>query len=117
MMDSAKQAFPVTAFFDVNRNLVSGMGADVSVETYHNGKALVLSRGELVKSDEGYTAFVARGNSAKQVPVELGEENGLRYEIAAGLNEGDLLIYEGQQRLEADTRLNVVTLIADAGKR
>jgi RND family efflux transporter MFP subunit len=124
MMDSAKQAFPVSAFFDVNRNLVSGMGVDVAVETYHNGKALVLSRGELVKTGEGYTAFVAQGDSAKQIPVKLGEENGLRYEVAAGLNEGDLLIYEGQQRLEAsafsgrtDTRLNVVMLVADAGKR
>jgi multidrug efflux pump subunit AcrA (membrane-fusion protein) len=118
MMDSTKQAFPVAAFFDVtHRNLVSGMGVDVAVETYHNDKALVLSRGELVKSNEGYTAFVARDNSTKQVPVELGEENGLRYEIAAGLNEGDLLIYEGQQRLEADTRLNVITSLADAGKR
>jgi RND family efflux transporter MFP subunit len=117
MMDSAKQAFPVSAFFEANRNLVSGMGVDVSVETYHNGNALVLSRGELVKTGEGYTVFVAHGDSAKQVPVKLGEENGLRYEIAAGLNEGDLLIYEGQQRLEADTRINVVTLMANAGKR
>jgi multidrug efflux pump subunit AcrA (membrane-fusion protein) len=123
MMDSTKQAFPVTAFFDKllsqqnHRNLVSGMGVDVAVETYHNDKALVLSRDELVRTGEGYTAFVAQGDSAKQVAIKLGEENGLRYEIAAGLNEGDLLIYEGQQRLEADTRLNVVSLLTDAGKR
>jgi RND family efflux transporter MFP subunit len=116
MMDSAKQAFPVTAYFGVNganslhaRNLVSGMGVDVAVETYHNGKALVLSRGELVKSGESYTAFVEYKGTARQVGVELGETSGLRYEITGGLNEGDLLICEGQHRLADNTRLNRVT--------
>jgi RND family efflux transporter MFP subunit len=123
MMDSAKQAFPVSAWFDVNgvnsvhaRNLVSGMGVDVAVEAYHNGKALVLSRTEMVRTGEGYAAFIADGGVAKQVTVELGEASGLRYEIAAGLYEGDLLICEGQQRLTEDTRLNTLTLLADAKK-
>jgi RND family efflux transporter MFP subunit len=123
MMDSAKQAFPVTAYFDVNgvnrvhaRNLVSGMGVDVAVEAYHNDKALVLSRSELVRTGGGYTAFVEYNGTAQQVSVELGEANGLRYEIAGGLHEGDLLICEGQHRLENDSRLNTVTLLADAGK-
>jgi multidrug efflux pump subunit AcrA (membrane-fusion protein) len=92
------------------------MGVDVAVETYHNDKALVLSRTEVVKTGEGYAAFVADSGVAKQVLVELGEANGLRYEIAAGLNEGDLLICEGQQRLENNTRLNTVSLLADVGK-
>ena len=123
MMDSAKQAFPVSAYFDVNgvnsvhsRNLVSGMGIDVAVETYRNDKALVLSRGELVKSGETYTAFVEYNGSARQVAVELGETNGLRYEITGGLSEGDLLIYEGQHRLEWNMPINRTTLIAEAGK-
>jgi RND family efflux transporter MFP subunit len=130
MMDSTKQAFPVTAYFDVdgvNRDgvkrhgLVSGMGVDVAVETYHNGKALVLSRGELVKSGETYTAFVEYNGTAQQLAVELGETSGLRYEITGGLNEGDLLICEGQHRLETNTRLNTVAvntapILADAGK-
>jgi RND family efflux transporter MFP subunit len=123
MMDSAKQAFPVSAYFGVDgvnsvhaRNLVSGMGVDVAVETYHNGKALVLSRGEMIRTGATYTAFVAHNDGVRQVAVELGKTSGLRYEIAAGLNEGDLLIYEGQHRLEENARLNRVTLLADAGK-
>jgi RND family efflux transporter MFP subunit len=120
MMDSAKQAFPVSAYFDMNgvhgRNLVSGMGVDVAVETYRNDKALVLSRGELVKSGETYTAFVEYNGSAQQVAVTLGETTGLRYEITGGLSEGDLLIYEGQHRLEGNMPINRSTLLADAGK-
>jgi RND family efflux transporter MFP subunit len=123
MMDSAKQAFPVTAYFDVNgansvhaRNLVSGMGVDVAVETYYNDKALVLSRRELVKSGETYTAFIEYNGTAQQLAIELGAVNGLRYEITGGLHEGDLLICEGQQRLEGNTRLNTASFLADVGK-
>jgi RND family efflux transporter MFP subunit len=111
MMDSAKQAFPVTAYFETTSNkLVSGMGVDVSVETYHNDKALVLSRRELVKSGEAYTAFIEYNGSAQQVAVELGEINGLRYEITNGLVEGDLLISTGIQRLSPETSLNIVAV-------
>jgi RND family efflux transporter MFP subunit len=114
MMDSAKQAFPVTAYFDSGyRNMVSGMGIDVAVETYRNDHALVLSRTELVQTGAGYTAFIADDGVAKQVPVELGTVSGLRYEIRSGLSEGNLLVYEGQQRLLDDTRLNTVTVLAD----
>ncbi|MDR2054189.1 MAG: efflux RND transporter periplasmic adaptor subunit [Treponema sp.] len=125
MMDSAKQAFPVTAYFDIpdgnGRNLVSGMGVDVAVETYHNEKALVLSRGELVKSGETYTAFVEYNGIAQQLAVKLGETSGLRYEVTEGLKEGDLLICEGQHRLEGNTRLNMAAvntapILSNAGK-
>jgi RND family efflux transporter MFP subunit len=114
MMDSAKQAFPVIAYFDSGyRNLVSGMGVDVAVETYHNDRALVLSRSELVRTGAGYAAFIADDGVAKQVAVELGVVSGLRYEVRSGLYEGNLLVYEGQQRLEGSARLNTVTVLAD----
>ncbi|MDR2741597.1 MAG: efflux RND transporter periplasmic adaptor subunit [Treponema sp.] len=123
MMDGAKQAFPVTAFFDADgvngvngRNLVSGMGVDAAVETYYNGEALVLSETELIKTGETYTTFVADGGTAKQVAVELGEANGLRHEITGGLHAGDLLVSEGQHRLDEDMPLNTVTLLAGAAK-
>jgi RND family efflux transporter MFP subunit len=109
IMDGTKQSFPVTAFFNVSSNkLISGMGVDLSVETYRNPKALVVSRRELMKTDTGYTAFIAVENTAKPVTVKVGHEQGLRYEIAGGLAEGDLLICEGLQRLSPDTPLHIV---------
>ena len=109
-MDSQKQAFPVTTFFETASNkLVSGMGVDLSVEIYRNEQAIVLSRAELIETNEGYTAFVAAEKTARQVTVEVGHERGLRFEIAGGLAAGDLLITEGAQRLAPDTAINVVT--------
>jgi len=50
-MDSQKQAFPVTAIFNGgDKRLVSGMNVDISVEVYHNEKAIVLSRQELIQT-------------------------------------------------------------------
>jgi RND family efflux transporter MFP subunit len=120
-MDSQKQAFPVTAFFESASNkLVSGMGVDLSVETYRNEKAIILSRRELVQTGAGYTAFIAEGDTSKAVAVRIGHEQGLRCEIANGLREGDMLVSEGVQRLSPDSKINVVTepaLLSVAGKR
>jgi hypothetical protein len=114
-MDGERQAFPVTAFFDIeNPKLVSGMGVDVAVETYRNERAIVVSRRELVRTDEGYTAYISVNDAARSIPVEVGHEQGLQFEISAGLAEGDMLICSGQQRLVPETNLNVITL-ASAG--
>jgi RND family efflux transporter MFP subunit len=109
-MDGQKQAFPVTAFFEtVSNKLASGMGVDLSVETYRNEKAIVLSRQELVETGAGYTAFVAEQNTARQVAVQVGHERGLSLEIADGLNAGDMLISEGARNLAPDAKINVVS--------
>jgi multidrug efflux pump subunit AcrA (membrane-fusion protein) len=118
IMDSQKQAFPVSAFFDgENRRLVSGMGVDIAVETYRNEKAIVLSRKELLQTAGTYTAFVTDGNTPRPVTVQVGQERGLSFEITGGLYEGDMLICDGLDRLSTDTKLNVTPLFALANGR
>jgi RND family efflux transporter MFP subunit len=108
IMDGTKQSFPVTAFFNLNSSkLISGMGVDLSVETYRNENAIVVSRRELLKTDGGYTAFIASNDTAKLVAVKIGHEQGLHYEITQGLVEGDVLISDGIQRLSPDMPLSV----------
>jgi RND family efflux transporter MFP subunit len=120
-MDSRMQAFPVTAFFGTTSSkLISGMGVDLSVETYRNEKAIVLSRSELIETAEALTAFVAVENTARQFAVQAGNVQGLRLEITGGLEEGDLLISGGIQNLAPDTKINIVAetdlLAAVAGR-
>ena len=117
-MDSQKQSFPVTAFFDTgNRALISGMGVDIVVEVYHNEKAIVLSRRELIQGNNGAAAYIADGQAVRQVFVQTGQERGLQLEIVSGLNEGDMLISEGVQRISADSKINIVpALLASAGR-
>ena len=117
VIDTQKQSFPVTAFFNVeDRKLYSGMSVDIVVETYRNETAIILSRNELMRTESGYAAFVAEGNTARQVPVSIGNERGLNYEIISGLSEGDILISEGVQRISADKKINIVPAILTSTK-
>ena len=109
VMDTVKQAFPVTAFFDVrSKKLVSGMGVDLSVEVYRNERALVAERMELVNDGEGFQAYLSVDGTAKPVQVSLGREQGLSFEVTGGLKEGDLLITRGNQRVYPGASLNIV---------
>ena len=121
IMDSQRQSFPVTVVFDGgNRRLVSGMNVDIAVETYRNEEAIVLARRELIQTDTGPTVFVVDNIStalpmARRVAVQTGEEKGLRLEIIGGLSAGDQIVSEGVQRINEETRLNIVPGIMPAG--
>jgi len=122
IMDSQKQAFPVTVFFDAGtRNIASGMNVDIAVETYRNEKAIVLSRQEIVQTETGPAVFVVGNDPAskspqlREVPVRTGEEKGLRQEIVSGLNEGDTIVSQGVQRINADSKINIVPAILASG--
>ena len=121
IMDSQRQSFPVTVFFDGgNRRLVSGMNVDIAVETYRNEKAIILMRRELVQTETGSAVFVVYDDTAlipqaRRVAVRTGEEKGLRLEIIGGLSEGDIIVSEGINQINEETTLNIVSAILPGG--
>jgi RND family efflux transporter MFP subunit len=114
-MDRTTQCFPVVAFFDIESNrFMSGMGIDITVETYNNREALVLPRKELLNAESGYQAFIVKDGRARLVDLRVGESYGLKFEIVEGLQEGDILICDGLERIEEGVRVNAVTALASA---
>jgi RND family efflux transporter MFP subunit len=117
IMDSQRQSFPVTVFFDGgNRRLVSGMNVDIAVETYRNEKAIVLARRELIQTETGPSVLVVDDAAAfmpkaRRVAVQTGEEKGLRLEIIGGLSEGNIIVSEGVTQINEETRLNIVPAV------
>lgn len=117
IMDSQKQAFPVTVSFDgTSYRLASGLSVDILVETHRNENAITLSRQELVQNDIGPAVFIVEDPAASQprfrkVAVQTGEERGMRVEITGGLNEGDYIVSEGVQRITAESKINIVPAI------
>ena len=124
IMDSQRQSFPVTVFFEgADQRLVSGMNVDIAVETYRNEKALILARRELAQAETGPVVFVVDNSQtlpaaltqARRVAVQTGEEKGLRLEVVGGLSEGDIIVSEGVNRINEETRLNIVPGILPSG--
>ena len=132
-MDSQKQAFPVTVFFNGgNHRLVSGMNVDIAVEIYRSEKAIVLFRQELIQTETGPAAFVVENNPTlmpptafmppaptprlRQIAVQTGEEKGMRVEIISGLNEGEYIVSEGAQKINAESKINIVPAILAFGR-
>jgi RND family efflux transporter MFP subunit len=115
-MDSQRQSFPVTVFFDgSSHRIVSGMNVDISVETYRNEKALILARRELVQTRTGAAVFIADGNRARLVAIQTGVEKGLRLEIIGGVSEGDFIVSEGVHQINEQSTLNIVPAVLPSG--
>lgn len=109
VMDSEKKAFPVTVqFTGEERGLASGMSCDVAVEVYRNDAAIVVARSELVRSGQGWAAFVASGGTAELREVAVGRERGLDFEVVAGLVSGDVLVSEVKSGLSSGDKISVV---------
>lgn len=110
VMDRAKKAFPATVTFSADsagaeRGLASGIACDVSVEVYRSGAAIVVSRSELTRSGEGWSALVVSDGKAESRPVTLGRDDGAEFEVASGLSAGDLLISEAKAGIPSGTKV------------
>jgi len=115
-MDSQRQSFPVTVSFDsITHRLVSGMNVDIAVETYRNENAIVLLQREIVNNGMGPAAFIVEDNMVRKIAIQTGEIRGLRVEITGGLNEGDVIVSEGVQQLNAGSRINIVPSVLPSG--
>lgn len=114
-MDADRRAFLVKAFFAGKpKTLVSGMSVDIAVEAYRNEKAITAEQKELVREGDGWTAYVVKDGKAEKRELELGRKQGITYEIAGGLETGDLLVTDGAQDLSTGEKVKVIS--ADSSK-
>jgi RND family efflux transporter MFP subunit len=112
VMDTDKRAFPIVVnFAGEGLGLASGMNCDVAVEVYRNDSAIVVARNQLVKSGEGWAAFIVNGDKAELRKVAIGRERGLDFEVVAGLLSGDLLVSNVKSGLATGDKVAVVETV------
>lgn len=108
-MDRKQQAFGAVCEFNNPDGLLKpGVTAEIQVETYNNPSAVVIERKNLVKEEDNYFIFTAKGNIANRKKVQLGKSQGLNIEILSGLEEGEKLITEGQLLLQNGSKINAI---------
>lgn len=120
-VDATTRNVHVEALIDnAKGELVSGMFAEVQIETGGANAYLTLPQTAITYNAYGSTVFVARpgkpiedgGEDAKepmpvaeQIFVKTGEVRGDQVALLSGLNEGDMVVTSGQMKLKNGTPL------------
>jgi RND family efflux transporter MFP subunit len=107
--DQGKQSFYAEVEFrNPSADLKIGAVTEVKIGIYENSKAVVVPR-NLVKRDEGGTfVFVENNMTAVKKYFQIGNENGINYEVKSSLNLGDRLIVKGASQLADGSKVKIV---------
>ncbi len=85
------------------------LAADQSVTVYvpQGTPRTVLSvhKDAVIKRGDDTLVFVAKGDVAEARTITLGEAVGSRYEVLAGLREGELVVVRGNERLRSGDKV------------
>jgi len=100
MVDPASGTIKVTvAVTDYPPTTRPGDFVEVSIVTDRHEGALLIPRIAVVSERGQRSVFVAEGDSASRRTVEVGFEDDENAEIVAGIDEGDLIVVQGQRAL------------------
>lgn len=88
--------------------LKAGMFARVEFNSEKKRNVIAIPREALVGSVKNPQVFVVENNIAKIKNLVLGDERGMFIEVVSGLNENDVLIVNGQNNLEDNTKVEIL---------
>ena len=108
-MNPMTQSFSADVVFNnVEGKMKAGVTADIIITTGSGKESITVARKNLTKKGEDYFVFVLESNKAKEKKVKIGKNSGIYSEVIDGLNEGELLIVEGQMFLENNSNVKVI---------
>lgn len=103
-IDSRTKVYPVTVAIDNTEGLMKGgMYGEVELVVSRKEDALVIPQYAIVEQGQKKVVYVVENGTAKLREVEVGLTLADEAEIVSGLQEGDLLVIEGQYGLRDDT--------------
>ncbi len=106
--DEAK-TYPVEITLRNRNNLLkAGMFVRVKIPSAIRGKTLLMPREALVGSYLEPKVFVVENNVARLRSIIIGNEIGKKLEVLSGLNEGNVVVTEGQLNLKDGTPVQIV---------
>lgn len=108
-MDPSSKSF--SAYLEIPNAkglLRAGVTAQITVSATSQSNVITLDRKNVVKHGDNYFSYVAKDGKAKEVSLTIGKDRGLFLEITGGINEGDMLITEGQMFLADGTKIKII---------
>jgi len=102
-------AIPVRLAFVAQGNLPAGTPVQVDIDAEQHTNVVIIPAAALVREGEETAVFVAMGDKAKRVPVQIGLSDGDRIEITSGVKAGDMVIVDGQAGLPDAAKITIET--------
>ncbi|MCX7876458.1 MAG: efflux RND transporter periplasmic adaptor subunit [Melioribacteraceae bacterium] len=92
-----------------SKNLLrAGMFARVELNSTKNRDVIVIPREALVGSVKNPQVYVVENNIAKLKNIVIGSESGIYVQVINGLNVGDIIVVNGQNNLEDNTKVEIL---------
>jgi HlyD family secretion protein len=101
-----------------SRTLLEGMYGTVTIELEPPSNAMTIPSGALVgKTTDGRgKVYVVREGRARLVPIEMGQDNGLRMEVLSGLNPRDEVVISHTGAIGDGTPVTVISRPIDESR-
>ncbi len=91
-----------------NRELLPGMYCEVEILIDENPAALVVPSKALVVQGKKFSVWTVENDQAQRLPVQVGDDDGIRAEIVGGLTESVPIVVMGQQQLRDGMNVEAV---------
>lgn len=94
-----------------DKKLYPGMVVDIKIKvnTYQN--AIYLPFNSLIQQYDKNYVYVVKGDKAEKIELTIAKEVNGNVIIAAGLKKGDQIVFDGYERLTANSKIDVKKLI------
>jgi membrane fusion protein, multidrug efflux system len=107
-MNERRGAFEVDLEFANPQEIMKfNINALIEVEVYHSLATFVLEKKHLSQDRNGDYVYVRQGDRVEKRYVELGNSEGIRFEVISGLAAGEEIVVEGKELLEDNSLINI----------
>ena len=109
VIDSKSGTFKVILSIDNNKQeLKPGMFAQIALTFATHNNAFTIASDAIITLDNNSKIYIVRNNKAVEVQVNKGFIEEQLTEISGDINEGDLVVVNGQHNLKADALVEVI---------
>ena len=97
----------VPSIGDTDRSLAADQSVTVWVPVGAPRSVLTVHKDAVIKNGDAAMVFIANGDVAEPREITLGEAVGSRYEVRSGLEEGDMVVVRGNERLRPGDKVRI----------
>ena len=106
-VETGSATIPVRLAFNMPTNFPTGMPVQVDIDAELRPNAVLIPAPALVREGEETAVFVVNGDKAQRRPVRIGMRDGEYIEIVSGVNQGEMVIVDGQAGLPDGATISV----------